>query len=73
MFDTLDTLNSHMMDMDVGDTMRFAYLPDDGLEITVKSASKDKIEGADFARTFLSVFIGPKPPNAGLKTGLLGK
>jgi len=30
------------------------------------------IKGDDFARAFLSIWLGTHPPNAGLKTGLLG-
>jgi hypothetical protein len=30
------------------------------------------IKGDDFATAFLSIWLGPHPPNADLKSGLLG-
>lgn len=70
--DRLDTLNGYMQDMTKGDTIRFTW---DGSATTVavNGADKGSIDGADFARGLFSVFVGPEPPNPGLKTGLLGR
>ena len=68
----LGRLNGWMADMEDGDTMTFEYVPGRGLGVKVKGAFKGIIEGADFARAFLGIWLGQSPPNAGLKTGLLG-
>ncbi len=70
--DRVNTLNSWMTGMAVGDSMHFTYVQGKGIEVTVKGASKGTIPGDDFARAFLSIWLG-KPPNKGLKAGLLGK
>jgi hypothetical protein len=59
-------------DMQEGQVMTFTYIPGRGLEFGVQGRSKGVIEGADFARAVFALFIGPRPPNAGLRTGLLG-
>jgi len=65
-------LNGWMTDLVKGDEMRFHYLPGEGVEVIVKGESQGRIEGADFARALWSIWLGPNPPNPGLKTGLLG-
>jgi hypothetical protein len=55
-----------------GDTFTFTYVPGTGLSVTVNRQNKGTIEGADFARAFFSIWLGAHPPNAGLKSGLLG-
>lgn len=65
-------LNGWMTDLSKGDEMRFEYLPGEGVDVTVKGESKGRIEGADFARALWSIWLGPNPPNPGLKKGLLG-
>ena len=68
----IDLLNSWMSDMDDGDRMQFTYVPATGLEVSVKGTVKGTIPGADFASAFFSIWLGPNPPNSGLKEGLLG-
>jgi hypothetical protein len=53
-------------------TLVFTYVPSKGTEVEVRGAVKGVIAGADFARALLGIWIGPSPPNPGLKTGLLG-
>jgi hypothetical protein len=55
-----------------GQTMSFTYIPGRGTEFVVNGTSKGTIEGADFARSVFSLYIGRRPPNPGLRTGLLG-
>ena len=61
-----------MQDMVVGNTMTFTYVPGTGLTVNVNGSNKGTITGADFQRAFFALFIGPNPPNRGLKVGLLG-
>ena len=61
-----------MPDMKEGGDLTFTYVPGKGVTVSVNAKSKGTIEGADFGRIMWAIFLGPKPPNAGLKTGLLG-
>jgi hypothetical protein len=68
----LDKLNGWMEAMKKGDSMAFTYVPEQGVTVSVKGKRKGTIEGADFGRAIFANYIGPKPPNSGLKRGLLG-
>jgi hypothetical protein len=68
----LERLNGWMEDMVAGDTMMFTAVPGKGLEVVVKDQAKGTIDDEEFAREFWAIWLGANPPNAGLKTGLLG-
>ena len=55
-----------------GDVLAFTHDPAQGLIVSKNGSDLGTIEGSDFARGMLAVFLGPKPPNAGLKEGMLG-
>lgn len=55
-----------------GDSIVFTYVPDQGMTVTVNGRRRGTIEGGDFARAFYAIWLGNDPPNAGLKSGLLG-
>jgi len=40
--------------------------------VDVNGAVKGTIAGDDFARALFAIWLGARPPNAELKTGLLG-
>lgn len=65
-------LNGLMEDMKPGDEMVFTYIPGQGLEVMVKGKVKGTNAKPDWAAAFFSVFLGPEPPTADLKKGLLG-
>ncbi|MDD9940074.1 MAG: chalcone isomerase family protein [Myxococcales bacterium] len=65
-------LFSFMRDLKEGEQIRFDYIPTKGLEVSVGGTLKGLIPGARFASAVLSLLIGPHPPNAELKKGLLG-
>jgi len=69
----IDTLNGWMTNVVKGDTIRFTWTADGAVEVAVGGTTKGTIEGADFGSALLAVFLGPQPPNAGLKEGLLGR
>jgi hypothetical protein len=71
--DRIDKLVSWLSGMDDGHTMTFTFIPGKGTEVIVKGTTKGTIEGDDFGKALFRVWLGPKPPNAGLKKGLLGK
>ncbi|MBZ5638471.1 MAG: chalcone isomerase family protein [Acidobacteriia bacterium] len=70
--DRLDTLNGTMRDLEPGDVLAFSTVPDKGVLVEVGGQPATTIPGADFARTLLAIWLGPDPPNAALKAGLLG-
>ena len=68
----VETLKSWMADMKTGERLTFTHKPGGGLQVDVGGTTKGTIKGDDFARAFLSIWLGAHPPNAGLKAGLLG-
>ena len=68
----VEQLNSYMVDFKKGDTMSFTYVSSTGVQVVVNGDSKGTIEGQDFARVLWSIWLGPEPPNPGIKSGMLG-
>lgn len=55
-----------------GDSFSVTYHPGAGLEVKHGAKSLGTISGADYARAIFAIWLGDKPPNQGLKTGMLG-
>ena len=70
--DSLGSLEGWMTDMKTGQRLTFVHKPGAGVQVDVNGAVKGTIKGDDFAKAFFAVWLGPNPPNPGLKTGLLG-
>jgi len=68
----IETFKGMMADMKVGERIVMSHKPGAGVQVGVKGAAKGTIAGDDFARALLAIWLGPRPPNADLKTGLLG-
>ena len=68
----VEKFKSLMTDMKAGQQMSFTHKPGKGVAVDIGGAPKGMIEGDDFARALLSIWLGAHPPNAGLKAGLLG-
>jgi hypothetical protein len=68
----IERLNSWMEDFAPGDTMGFHRLPGAGAQVAVRGKLAGTIEGDDFARALWSIWLGDRPPNPGLKRGMLG-
>ncbi len=68
----VDRLKSWMADMKTGQRLTFTSLPGAGITVDVNGRAAGKIEGDDFAKAFLSLWLGEHPANPGLKSGLLG-
>jgi hypothetical protein len=58
--------------MKPGERPSFTDEPGVGIQVDVGGASKGTIEGDDFARALLFIRLGAHPPDAGLKSALLG-
>jgi len=55
-----------------GDTLTLSYRPQHGVEVNFGGKRLIEIPGQDFAAALFRIWLGSKPPNAGLRTGLLG-
>ena len=58
--------------MHAGDTIFIDYIPNLGTRLSVNHQHKGIIEGDDFYRAALKVWIGKHPAQQGLKQGMLG-
>jgi hypothetical protein len=56
-----------------GDQMVFTYVPGTGTTLAINGKDKLTLAGPALAPVLFSVWLGPKPPNADLKKGLLGQ
>ena len=65
-------LNGWMADVKSGERLTFIRKPGAGLQVEVNGTAKGTIKGDDFARAFLSIWLGANPPNPEIKVGLLG-
>jgi hypothetical protein len=66
------TLNGWMSDIESGQRMTFIRIPGQGIAVDINGSQKGTVPGDDFARVFLSIWLGGDPPNPELKAGLLG-
>jgi len=70
--DRIDQLNNAMKDMSKGDSMKLDFTTG-RVDVVINGVKETSIEGADFQRALLAVWLGPNPPNKTLKAGILGK
>jgi hypothetical protein len=68
----LDRLLTAMEAVTENDNLRFVYIPDSGMVVTLNEKRLVTIEGSDWARMFLRLYVGSKPPTANLRNGMLG-
>jgi hypothetical protein len=69
----IDRLLAAIDPVNVGDQMVFTYVPGTGTTYALNGKEKLTIAGPAFGQVLFSVWLGPKPPNANLKTGMLGQ
>ncbi|MDR3749624.1 MAG: chalcone isomerase family protein [Acidobacteriota bacterium] len=69
----IDRLLGALEAVKVGDEMVFTYVPGTGTTYTINGQEKVTIAGPAFGPVLFSVWLGPKPPNADLKKGMLGQ
>ena len=68
----IDAFKGLMVDVKTGQRLGLVHKPGTGVRVDVDGTVKGTIEGDDFARALFSIWLGPHPPNADLKAGLLG-
>jgi hypothetical protein len=64
-------LDGWMPDLRTGQQMTFTFKPGLGVQVDVSGTAKGTVQGDDFAKAFLSIWLGT-PPNPEIKAGLLG-
>lgn len=69
----LAALNAAMADVKKGESIVLTFTPGAGTVVTVKGADVATIPGDDFQGVLFAIWLGPTPPNAGLRDGLLGR
>ena len=69
----IDRLFSALDSVKEGDELVFTDTPGTGTSIMIAGKETLTISGKLFAKMLFSVWLGPKPPNANLKKGLLGQ
>jgi hypothetical protein len=69
----IDRLFAALGPVKEGEEITFTYLPEKGTSVVQAGTEKLTIAGNAFAEMLFSVWLGPKPPNAALKKGLLGQ
>jgi hypothetical protein len=70
--DRIEKIKSFTKDMKTGQKLTFTYRPGTGIVVDIDGAVMGTVEGDDFSKAFLSIWLGPNPPNKNLKNGLLG-
>jgi hypothetical protein len=69
----IDNLNAALQDLNAGDEMVFTYVPGTGTTLAINGKDKVTMAGLPFEQALLSVWLGPKPPTADVKKGMLGQ
>ncbi len=69
----IDRLLGALEPLKMGDQMVFTYVPGTGTTLAINGLDKLTIAGSAFNPVLLSVWLGPKPPTAAVKKGMLGR
>ncbi len=69
----LDRFNALFPDVKRGDVIDLDYVPERGTEVWINNSLAGSIEGADFQRALLAVWLGAEPADAALRDAMLGK
>lgn len=68
----LAQMNSWVTNVTRGQRMTFVRIPNEGMRFDLNGTVKGTIDGDEFSRAFLSIWVGDIPQTAELKRGLLG-
>jgi hypothetical protein len=68
----LEKFNSLFQTLRKGDELRIDYTPETGTEVRINGEWRGAVEGSDFYRSLLKVWIGSHPVSDALKQGMLG-
>ena len=56
-----------------GDVIRMDYLPDSGTQVRINGEWRGVVEGNDFFRALLAIWLGERPVTKALRKGMLGE
>ncbi len=68
----LDAFNAMFSDAHRGDVLSFDFLSDGSTRVTFNNVVKGRVQGVDFQRALLSVWLGENPADDDLKQAMLG-
>ncbi len=68
----LKQFNAMFSDLHKNDIVLLDYIPQQGTRVTIKGEARGVIEGQDFNRALLSVWLGEEPVTEELKDAMLG-
>jgi len=68
----LKLFNSLFTTMRKGDRISIDYIPGTGTEVRINDELRGKVEGNDFYRALLNIWLGPEPVSKSLKNAMLG-
>jgi hypothetical protein len=68
----LDRFNKLFRTVIKGDVIRIDYLPEHGTYVRINDELRGSVEGNDFFRDLLQVWLGPEPVSQSLKRDMLG-
>ena len=71
--ESLTSFNKLFRTVRKGDVIRIDYLPDNGTQVRINGEWRGTVEGNDFFRSLLSVWLGEKPVTKSLRENMLGK
>ncbi len=69
----LKQFNAMFRTLRKGDVVNMDYIPGRGTQVSINGEPRGVVEGEDFFRALLQVWIGKHPADKSLKKGLLGK
>lgn len=67
-----ETIFTSVPEIKQGEVVNLDYIPELGTRVAVNGIDKGLIEGIDFNRALLKIWVGHKPVQAALKKSLLG-
>jgi hypothetical protein len=70
--DQIAKFNSFWSEMRTGNVAVLTYVPGVGTKVEIKGKEMGVIEGKEFAQALFAIWLGPEPPTAALKKGMLG-
>ena len=68
----LDALHALYRDVEEGDRYRLTYVPGVGTTLALNGQPLGTIPGADFARDYFGIWLGPEPINESFRDQILG-
>lgn len=68
----LEKFNSLFQTLHKGDILRIDYVPDTGTEVRINDEWRGVVEGNNFYRSLLKIWIGSNPISSSLKQAMLG-